>query len=193
MQFFRLFGMDNFASYTGATPSDDAISDCDAAPVEPLHKWRTPRLMEYMGDPPRKKPLRKGGYHQSGSAHYFTSVAREQLSSLLEQKGVFHPVKIAGRENESIDRYWLTHVVDCLDFERSVISNIHNNPGQIGVVKVPVMDEGRWDGSDVFKIPMDTNHGFYCSERFVETCIKHKIKGMSFRIGYFDPSPIEIR
>lgn len=193
MKFYLLGGLDSYASYMGITNADEhAISTQEAPNQKDISKWRIPLLTEYMGDPPRKKPLRKGHYHQSAWQNYFSEFSREALTNMLETNGVFRPVKIVERE-EVFYRYWCTNVVDCLDFNRSLISNMHNRPDSIGVVKKPVFDETKWDGSDVFRIPRDLNHNVYCSERFVEECRKHKIKGITFGIGLFDPDPIEIR
>lgn len=193
MKFYMLSGLDSYASYSGLTSKDDELLANMVAPKESEKFWQVPTLVEYMGDPPRKKPLKKGLFHSSGSQHFYTSVARGKLAEFLEHTGVFRSVNIVGREDEQIFRYWCNKVVDCLDFKNSVIVDYNPKPGMVGVVKKPAFDEARWDGSDIFRIPGDASHVIYCSERFVEACRQQRIKGMTFGIGYFDPDPIEIR
>lgn len=193
MKFFELVGIDNFAGYVGLTTKDEDAVSRPEAPQQVETNWSAPMLYEYMGDPPRKRPFKKGHYHQAGMQHYFSTFARQMLGEFLEPVGVFRRVNIVGRDDEIFFRYWCNKVVDCLDLKRSVISNINPKPNLIGVVKTPVFDNARWDGSNVFRVPGDGNHVVYCSERFVEECRKHKINGMKFCVGLFDPDPIEIR
>jgi hypothetical protein len=190
MNFYLFTGLGAYASYEA---SNDPIEYIPPDPNPPAASdWGEVTLAEYMGDPPRKKELRKGDYHSSSNAHYFSQRARDLLGSYLEDKGVFLPVTIVDRPSEKFFRYWCTNVVDCLDFERSVIGGA-KRPGSIGVVKRAVFDLLKWKGSDVFRIPDDPNLVVYCSERFVDACKQHKIKGMQFVRWLMDPDPIEIK
>lgn len=193
MKFYQLAGCEPFAQYVGVTKQDDQAVDVKEAPRTVLERWREPNVEEYVGDPPsgNRKP---GDYHEGAGNHFFSERARLLLASQLEDAGEFRPVHVFGREGEKFYRYWCTRLVDCLDLQRSEIRQSNPpNPNSIGWVKLPVFVEARWNGADVFRIPRDVNYEIYCSERFVDICRKHKIRGMQFSVGLHDPKPIRIR
>jgi hypothetical protein len=64
-------------------------------------------------------------------------------------------------------------------------------PGRIGVIKRPMFDESRWDGSDLFVVPQDPSYCIFVSERFVERWRAAKFKGSMFSRYLMDPEAIE--
>lgn len=188
MDFYYLSGAEKYAGYMGFTEAEDALVNLHVPPNS--EEWIIPHLTEYLGDPPRK-PLRKGDYHSSGQVHYFSERAIDCLGHVLSTSGIWLPVRIQDRV-EPFYRFWVTHKVDCLNVGESKIVNYRliPLPNQLGVIQKPVFREDAWDGSDVFHVPGDPNNKFFVSERFVELCKKHRIKGMEFRRGYDDDHPI---
>lgn len=62
---------------------------------------------------------------------------------------------------------------------------------KIGVIKRPVFDEGRWDGSDLFVVPQDPSTSLFCTERFVANWKQSKLKGALFSRFLMDPEAIK--
>lgn len=73
----------------------------------------------------------------------------------------------------------------------SIGDKLHKDPKRVGVIKRAVIDEARWDGSDLFVLPQNPNHTLYCSERFVEGWKAAKLKGALFSRCLMDPEAIK--
>ena len=99
--------------------------------------------------------------------------------------------KIIGREDEDFFQVWVLNFVDCLDEAKTVASPPGGfYKGKIGVIKRPVFDESRWDGSDLFVVPQDPSFCFFCTENFVAQWKAAKLKGAMFSRHMMDPDAI---
>jgi hypothetical protein len=87
---------------------------------------------------------------------------------------------------------WVLNFVDCLDIDRSSIS-VPTIPkkGYVGIIKRPVFDESRWNGSDLFAVPQDPNCHLFCTERFAVEWKTAKLKGALFSRFLMDPDAIK--
>lgn len=188
MDFYILSGRESYAGYCGKS-EDDQQRILLQEPPDP-RQWTIPTLTEYLGNPPAR-PKRRGEYHSAGWAHFFSDRGIDLLGEYLEASGVCLPVRIEGR-GEQFCRYWITRVVDCLDMKRSDVRSVADIPGSIGMIRTPVIDVGRWDGSDIFRVPGDPNVKFLATQRFVDACRIAKLKGAEFSRSMMDPNPIRI-
>ena len=185
--FYEIGQRQGFASYL-PTFSEGSISE---PRIIPPHRRKVHRLEEYLGSPPRK-PGRHGDLHITDS-HYFAAGAAEELIRRgCNDRLVTGRVDIEGRKQE-FTQFWVLNFVDCLDIERSDVSpasGFHRN--KIGVIRRPVFDLDRWDGSDVFVIPQDPSYALYCTARFVERWKAAKLKGARFSRYLMDPEALNL-
>ena len=186
MKIYALFSGRRWATYTGASERDTLLIQQPNPPER--ERWEIPHLVEHHGHSPFVS-RRKGEYHATGGAHFFSATALAKLQPFLEIAGEALPVEIEGR-TEPFYRFWVTKQVDCLDRERSTIAQSH--PDAFGVVMRPVFLEEAWDGSDVFRLPGDPIATCYVSERFVERCLMNRIKGAEFLRVALQPEPIRV-
>lgn len=188
VKFYELGPRQDYAGYSTVLPN----GEIDDARIIPLHRQAAAVLEEYCGNPPRK-PAKKGSIHISGSFYY----ARKDVLALLQTASshqlLTKPTSILGRENEIFEQFWVLNFVDCLDLDKTIASQpgtIHKKFGKIGVIKRPVFDESRWDGSDLFVVPQDPSFRLYCTENFIAEWKARKLKGAKFSRFLFDPDAI---
>jgi hypothetical protein len=60
------------------------------------------------------------------------------------------------------------------------------------MIKKPLIGEGSWDGSHVFRVPSDPNIRCFVGETFIEARRASKVKGMQIQREAFDPAQIRI-
>lgn len=137
-------------------------------------------VAEYLGDPPRK-PGKKGSFHKSAVSFFASGAAITFLETACRGLWATEPTILKGREEEVFRQFWVLNFVDCLDVAASRIDEkLHKDPKRVGVIKRAVINEARWDGSDLFVLPQNPNHTLYCSERFIEGWKAAKLKGALF-------------
>jgi hypothetical protein len=185
--FFRLHPRDGYASYWPQA-RDGAVADLR---VPENFRGEEIEIAEYLGDPPRK-PGKRGSLLKSAYSFFVRADALPLISESARGNLLTHPTIVVGRESEEISQFWVTNFVDCLDTAKTVVSPMASpKPGKIGVIKRPVFDESRWDGSDLFVVPQDPSYCFFVSERFVERWRAAKFKGAMFSRYLMDPEAIE--
>ncbi len=147
-------------------------------------------LEEYLGEPPRK-PGKRGDLHRSANGLFVRPAALTLFESASRGRLVISPTTIIGREDEDFKQIWVLNFVDCLDVAKTVASPTGGfYKGKIGVIKRPVFDENRWDGSDLFVVPEDPSFCLFCSENFVQQWKAAKLKGAMFARFLMDPDSI---
>jgi hypothetical protein len=147
-------------------------------------------IREYLGDPPRK-PGKHGSFHKSAYSFFIRDDALPLFLRSARTSIETNVTKVTGRESEMIHQVWVTNFVDCLDLTRTSVSpKLGDMPGKIGVIKRPVFDESRWDGSDLFVVPQDPSYRLFCSEQFIEQWRAARLKGALFSQYLMDPNPI---
>lgn len=186
MKFYMLSARQDYAGYyeelAGGKINDSRIPE--------YYRRKLVRLIEYLGVPP-VKPRKKGDFHMSACEFF----AREKIITFLacaeKCELLTNRTEIIGREDENIFQFWVVNVVDCLDVEKTIASEPYNNKTKkMGVIKRPVFDESKWDGSDLFIVPQDPNYCLFCSENFVKKWKENKFKGAEFSRYLFDPDKI---
>lgn len=175
--------------YAGYWPEEFG---CDIADSRiPVDSRRSERVVrEYLGDPP-KKPGKHGAFHKSAYSYFVRDDALPLLSVAARASIVVSPTKIIGRENEPFSQVWVTNYVNCLDVKATIAAPPLNKlPGGMGVIKKPIFDETRWDGSELFVVPQEEGFFPYCSESFVMKWKAAQFKGMMFTRFLFDPDAV---
>lgn len=194
MKFYWVSADDRYASFE-APAEKDRISLDSAQPPSDSQSWSAPYLAEcrWEGD---GGPRRRGDFYEANSSMFFSNRVVEEIGATLREFGVLFPVNIAG-ESALFFRFWVTHVCDCLDVGRSVISKPSNRISswwnkKSGVIVDARFDESRWDGSDLFRVPQDPNHQCFVSQGFVDLCMAKRVAGMAFSKGLFDDDAIRV-
>lgn len=148
------------------------------------------KLSEYLGVPP-VKPRKKGDFHKGASEFFACETLIPFLASATKGAIIANKAEIVGRESENIFQFWVVNVVDCLDVEKTTASEPYNKKTKkMGVIKRPVFDESKWDGSDLFIVPQDPNYKLFCTENFVKKWKENRFKGAEFSRYLFDPDKI---
>lgn len=188
MIFYEISSRQDFAGYlpkeTNGSISERLITPDSCREKESL-------LVEYCGEPPRK-PAKKGDFHRSAYGYFVKSTALDFFEKASRGKLIKNPTKIIDRADEEFYQIWVTNYVDCLDVKNTVASpagGYYKN--KIGVIKRPVFDEKKWDGSDLFVVPQDPSFCLFCTEKFVEQWKQSKLKGMMFSRFLMDSEAIK--
>lgn len=186
MIYFEIGPRQDYAGYLPESETGE-IDDL-RIPIE--NRRITPVVKEYLGDPPRKS-RKRGDLHKSAYSFCLRSEALELFRNSCKDKIRINATKIVGRESEQFFEIWVTNFVDCLDLQKTV-SSPNRGPyrDKIGVIRRPVFDENRWDGSDLFVVPQDPNYCFFCTENFVKSWNEHKFHGAMFSRFLMDPEAI---
>lgn len=186
MNLYDIGPRQDFAGYW-PEQTDGEVSD----PRIPAHsRKRESVVAEYLGDPPTK-PKKLGSFHKSAYGFFVRDDALELFRHATRGNLLTSPTKILGRESEVFHQVWVTNFVDCLDLAQTVTSTPSGkSPGKIGVIKRPVFNESRWDGSGLFVVPQDPSFCLFCSEQFAADWKAAKKKGMVFRRFLMDPEAI---
>lgn len=186
MKFFMLNPRDNYAGYS----ADVVEGEIDDGRIIPPHRKIETSLREYLGDPP-DHPKKKGDIHMSANCIFASPSVRDFIRAAAKGKLISRPVKIIGREEEHFEQIWVLNFVDCLDLAKTVSSKSSGfYKGKIGVIKRPIFDEHRWDGSDVFVVPQDPSYRWFVTEAFVAQWKEAKFKGAAFSRFLMDPEEI---
>lgn len=186
MNFFEIGPRQDYASYS----VDETTKEIVEPRIIPPHRKAGKVLREYLGNPPRK-PGKHGDLHASASRYFVRSKALALVVSASRGKVQTSPVTIVGRESDDIRQVWTLNFVDCLDIGKTIASPSNGfYKGKMGVIKRPVFDESRWDGSDLFVVPQDPSYAFFCTETFIAQWKASKLKGAMFSRFLMDPDPI---
>lgn len=188
MNFYLIGPRQGYANYA----AEHFVGNIDDERIFPPHRQIAGTLEEYLGDPPRK-PGKRGDIHITGWRYYLRSTVVPLFEQAAQGKILTKPLIIKGREGEEFVQLWVLNFVDCLDLKATVSTppgSLHKKHKMIGVIKKPVFDESRWDGSDLFVVPQNPSFTFFCTERFVDRWREDKLKGAEFCRFLFDPAPI---
>ncbi|PJA40165.1 MAG: hypothetical protein CO182_08230, partial [Lysobacterales bacterium CG_4_9_14_3_um_filter_62_6] len=183
MIFFEFGPRQDYAGYLPEKVEGE-ISD-QRIPVDSRKNERL--LVEYLGKPPRKA-RKHGSFHKSAYSFF----VRDDALGLIERSTggqiLTSPTTIVGRESENIHQFWVTNFVNCLNLAMTIASPSSGRVrGKIGVIKRPVFDEARWDGSDLFVVPQDPSYCYFCTENFITQWKAAKLKGAMFSRYLMDP------
>ena len=186
MNFFEFGPRQDFSGYWPIQLLGE-VSDL-RIPLDSRKKERV--ISEHLGDPPAKA-RKHGNFHKSAYSFFIRSDALELVHQAARGNLLTSPTTIIGRESEDVYQIWVTNFVDCLDLTKTLASPpLRQNPGKIGVIRRPVFDEMRWDGSDLFCVPQDPSYCFFCSEDFVQKWKASKFKGAKFSRFLMDANSV---
>lgn len=176
MNFYRLNPRQDYSGYW----PEEIVGEIAEFRISANSRQREVRVTEYFGDPPRE-PAKHGAFHKSAYGYFVRKDALLLVSDAAHGKLLTSPTVVVGRESETFYQFWVTNYVDCLDISNTVTSPTASpQSGKIGVIRRPVFDESRWDGSDLFVIPQDPSYSYFVSERFIERWRAAKFKGAMF-------------
>jgi hypothetical protein len=191
MNFYIYSGREGYAGYD----SDNVVGEVEGAPfiVGAYRKLVASPLVEYLWEERGRqiKPRKCGDFHESCGLVFANEKALKLIEKAARGKVQAFPITIKGREDETFYQLFVLNCVNCLDVgqtDSSPPGNFWKN--KIGVIRGPVFDENRWDGSDLFVVPEDPSTKWFCTENFVKEWKAAKLKGACFSKRMFDPEKI---
>jgi len=155
----------------------------------PVEQWVPPELVLFEGEgEDRRKTAGLADFINACPAHVLSERAVDALSDLWEKYGDLYPMKVRGYE-QTFYGFYPTNVVDCLDFEHSVLKGTGGNGARFSVALEFIFFEEKVGDNIIFTIP-DHPHGpIYVNEMFKERVKKAKLKGLQLNAKFFDPKP----
>jgi hypothetical protein len=189
MNFYRINSRQEFSSYDAAGIEVELGKELDVRIVGASRIWKQ-ELAEYLGMPPRS-PGRQGDFHESAGSYFLTDHALPTFEEAARGRVLKRATKVQGRSGE-FWQVWVVNFVDCLDLAGTQASPPGGfYKGKIGVIRKPVFDESRWDGSGLFVVPQDPSSCLFCTERFLEAWRSSGLVGIQFSKQFMDPHPIK--
>jgi hypothetical protein len=187
---------DKYASLDEADGSS-ALYQFDPDPTYPegltsKEKWKPLELAIFEGDNmllnSRWKKNGLADFISATPAHVLSQRAVDAMSDLWEKYGELYPVTAKGYEG-CYYVFYPTNVVDCLDYERSVLKGNGWGNARFNTALEFYFIEEKVGDNVIFTIPDHPHKPIYVSEVFKERVKKAKLKGLQLNSKFFDPKP----
>ena len=186
-----------YAEYEGKTEEDEAAiswySPILGTPLPPLSQWKTPTLVQYIGDRRIRKPRIIADAVSTGGIHLISQKAADALHDIWDKHATLYPVLLEDKHEEPY--YMVVHtVIDCLDREKSIGSKAleeteRGQKGYFDLVDEWVMREEEIGDNELFVLP-DSNTEIYTTEAFKQRVLQAGLTGFGFaKTRYFDDEP----
>ena len=173
-----------YAGYIGKTEEDaEAIrwySPILGTPLPPLSQWKTPTLVQYIGDRRIRKPRIIADAVSTAGTHLISQKAADALHDIWDKHATLYPVLLEDKPEEPYYMVVVHTVIDCLDREKSVGSKAleeteRGQKGYFDSLGEWVMREEEIGDNELFVLP-DSNTEIYTTEAFKQRVL---IKGSS--------------
>ena len=113
-----------YAEYGGKTEEDEAAISWDSpilgTPLPPLSQWKTPTLVQYIGDRRIRKPRIIADAVSTGGIHLISQKAADALHDIWDKHATLYPVLLEDKPEEPYYMVVMHTVIDCLDREQSI-------------------------------------------------------------------------
>ena len=113
-----------YAEYEGKTEEDEAAISWDSpilgTPLPPLSQWKTPTLVQYIGDRRIRKPRIIADAVSTGGIHLISQKAADALHDIWDKHATLYPVLLEDKPEEPYYMVVVHTVIDCLDREKSI-------------------------------------------------------------------------
>ena len=181
-----------YAEYGGKTEEDEAAiswnSPALGKPLPPLSQWKTPTLVQYIGDRRIRKPRIIADAVSTGGIHLISQKAADALHDIWDKHATLYPVLLEDKPEEPY--YMVVHtVIDCLDREKSIgykalEETERGQKGYFDMVTEWVMREEEIGDNELFVLP-DKKTTIYTTEAFKQRVLQAGLTGFCF-VRYFD-------
>ena len=182
-----------YAEYGGTTEEDEAAiswySPILGTPLPPLPQWKTPTLVQYIGDRRIRKPRIIADVVSTGGIHLISQKAADALHDIWDKHATLYPVLLEDKPEEPYYMVVVHTVIDCLDREKSIGSKAleeteRGQKGYFDLVDEWVMREEEIGDNELFVLP-DSNTEIYTTEAFKQRVLQAGLTGFCF-VRYFD-------
>ena len=187
-----------YAGYIGKTEEDaEAIrwySPILGTPLPPLSQWKTPTLVQYIGDRRIRKPRIIADAVSTGGIHLISQKAADALYDIWDKHATLYPVLLEDKPEEPYYMVVVHTVIDCLDREQSIGHKAleeteRGQKGYFDLVDEWVMREEEIGDNELFVLP-DKKTMIYTTEAFKQRVLQAGLTGFGFaKTRYFDDKP----
>ena len=186
-----------YASYLGKTEEDaEAIrwySPILGTPLPPLSQWKTPTLVQYIGDRRIRKPRIIADAVSSAGTHLISQKAADALHDIWDKHATLYPVLLEDKPEEPYYMVVVHTVIDCLDREKSIGSKAleeteRGQKGYFDSLGEWVMREEEIGDNELFVLP-DSNTAIYTTEAFKQRVLQAGLTGFGFVRYSYDDEP----
>ena len=187
-----------YAEYGGKTEEDEAAISWDSpilgTPLPPLSQWKTPTLVQYIGDRRIRKPRIIADAVSTGGIHLISQKAADALHDIWDKHATLYPVLLEDKPEEPYYMVVMHTVIDCLDREQSIGSKAleeteRGQKGYFDSLGEWVMREEEIGDNELFVLP-DSNTAIYTTEAFKQRVLQAGLTGFGFaKTRYFDDEP----
>ena len=187
-----------YAGYIGKTEEDaEAIrwySPILGTPLPPLSQWKTPTLVQYIGDRRIRKPRIIADAVSTAGTHLISQKAADALHDIWDKHATLYPVLLEDKPEEPYYMVVVHTLIDCLDREQSIGSKAleetaRGQKGYFDTVTEWVMREEEIGDNELFVLP-DSDTEIYTTEAFKQRVLQAGLTGFGFaKTRYFDDEP----
>lgn len=187
-----------YAEYGGKTEEDEAAiswnSPALGKPLPPLSQWKTPTLVQYIGDRRIRKPRIIADAVSTGGIHLISQKAADALHDIWDKHATLYPVLLEDKPEEPYYMVVVHTLIDCLDREQSIGSKAleetaRGQKGYFDTVTEWVMREEEIGDNELFVLP-DSDTEIYTTEAFKQRVLQAGLTGFGFaKTRYFDDEP----
>lgn len=182
-----------YAGYIGKTEEDaEAIrwySPILGKPLPPLSQWKTPTLVQYIGDRRIRKPRIIADAVSTAGTHLISQKAADALHDIWDKHATLYPVLLEDKPEEPYYMVVVHTLIDCLDREKSIgykalEETARGQKGYFDTVTEWVMREEEIGDNELFVLP-DSDTEIYTTEAFKQRVLQAGLTGFCF-VRYFD-------
>ena len=187
-----------YAEYGGKTEEDEAAiswnSPALGKPLPPLSQWKTPTLVQYIGDRRIRKPRIIADAVSTAGIHLISQKAADALHDIWDKHATLYPVLLEDKPEEPYYMVVMHTVIDCLDREQSIGSKAleeteRGQKGYFDSLGEWVMREEEIGDNELFVLP-DSDTEIYTTEAFKQRVLQAGLTGFGFaKTRYFDDEP----
>ena len=186
-----------YAGYIGKTEEDaEAIrwySPILGTPLPPLSQWKTPTLVQYIGDRRIRKPRIIADAVSTGGIHLISQKAADALYDIWDKHATLYPVLLEDKPEEPYYMVVVHTVIDCLDREKSIgykalEETERGQKGYFDLVDEWVMREEEIGDNELFVLP-DKKTIIYTTEVFKQRVLQAGLTGFCFVRYFYDDKP----
>ena len=186
-----------YAGYIGKTEEDaEAIrwySPILGTPLPPLSQWKTPTLVQYIGDRRIRKPRIIADAVSTAGTHLISQKAADALHDIWDKHATLYPVLLEDKPEEPYYMVVVHTVIDCLDREKSIgykalEETERGQKGYFDLVDEWVMREEEIGDNELFVLP-DKKTTIYTTESFKQLVLQAGLPGFCFVRYFYDDKP----
>ena len=162
-------------------------------PLPPLSQWKTPTLVQYIGDRRIRKPRIIADAVSTGGIHLISQKAADALHDIWDKHATLYPVLLEDKPEEPYYMVVMHTVIDCLDREQSIGSKAleeteRGQKGYFDSLGEWVMREEEIGDNELFVLP-DSNTAIYTTEAFKQRVLQAGLTGFGFVRYSYDDKP----